>query len=509
MSKRINRNIYRSLLILSFLGINGLILFGLSTTLSYLNSGADRSSMLHLEANLDESYLPKMNWDRAKNLGRPIGDQTLMEIEKDYLSAWHVRNMAYKSNDPFGIHDYYTDSARVKLFDIINLNKANDIELNTTTLAHNPKIEFYSTDGTLVVISDNNVTSYEEIYKADKLLVKQRDTTNYQIMMLLEDGFWRIRHLEINSKELETVQLETQDSINRVEDINSIKGVNYYPKDSPWDMFGKKFNDSIIDADYKLIKSMGLNTIRIFIQYEDFGKANVLKEKLDKLKVALDLAQENNINVIVTLFDFYGNYDVSDWTITDRHAEQIVTIFKDHKAIIAWDIKNEPDLDFDSRGKEMILAWLENMILNIKNWDKNHPVTIGWSSPQAAINLSKEVDFVSFHYYQDLNAFEYAMDNLKLEIPNKPIVLQEYGISSYSGIWNLYKGSEKKQAAYYEQIQKVIKEKNIPYVFWTLFDFEEVPVDVAGRLPWRTKKQHYFGCIDKKGNKKAYFKHLK
>ena len=90
---------------------------------------------------------------------------------------------------------------------------------------------------------------------------------------------------------------------------------------------------------------------------------------------------------MVTLFDFYGDYNVLNWTLTHRHAEQIVSTFKDHNAILAWDIKNEPDLDFDSRHKETVIAWLNQMIQEIKKFDPNHFVTIGWSSPEAALNL--------------------------------------------------------------------------------------------------------------------------
>ncbi len=105
------------------------------------------------------------------------------------------------------------------------------------------------------------------------------------------------------------------------------------------------------------------------------------------------------------MFDFYGNYELKDWTLTQRHAQTIVTAFKDHRALFGWDIKNEPDLDFESRTQENVLAWLEEMIIRIRSWDPKHPVTIGWSSAEAAQNLGEQVNFVSFHYYQDLLIF--------------------------------------------------------------------------------------------------------
>ena len=179
-----------------------------------------------------------------------------------------------------------------------------------------------------------------------------------------------------------------------------------------------------------------------------------------------------------------------------------------HEGVLAWDIKNEPDLDFESRGKEKVLAWLQQMATNIKQWDNKHPVTIGWSSPEAAIHLNGHVDFISFHYYKDVSDFNQAYQMLRKAIPNKTLVLQEYGYSSYSGIWNMFNGSEQSQAEYFKKMQVVLKKENLPYLFWTMHDFDKIPTPVVGRLPWRKQRQKYFGFIDKKGKQKAAYKYL-
>jgi endo-1,4-beta-mannosidase len=50
------------------------------------------------------------------------------------------------------------------------------------------------------------------------------------------------------------------------------------------------------------------------------------------------------------------------------------------KAILAWDLKNEPNLDFENRDKSNVLSWLEHMITVVKENAPNHLVTIGWSN---------------------------------------------------------------------------------------------------------------------------------
>lgn len=499
---KINRTLYRIFLLASFLALNGLILFGISSAWTYLNTGADRTSMLHLHEDISATYLPKVQWEIAMNEGRPMEEQTLGEIERDYLSAWQVRNAAYANNVPYGIADYYTDSMRTELFKITDLNLKNKVTLQTTTLEHHPKLEFYSTDGKLVVFTDKNVSAYEEVYLNENLITKRKLLSDYKVMLLLEDGFWRIRQLVETSLPEETLEAASQ-----VQNLDNFhfKGINYYPQDTPWDMFGSNFDESIIEHDFKLMAEMGINSLRIFIPYESFGKEYVDQEKIQKVKLTLDIAEKTGLDIMPTLFDFYGNYSVHDWTMTNRHVEQVVEALKDHKAIIAWDVKNEPDLDFESRGKERVLSWLEQTVDRIRKIDPKHAITIGWSSPEAAINLTDKLDLVSFHYYRGAEEFESAFTILKNKVTDKPLLLQEYGYSSYDGIWNGFSGSDEKEKEYMGTIQKVVEKENLSHMIWTLYDFRNIPTSVVGRLPWRKVRQRHFGLLDSKGQKKPVY----
>lgn len=515
MQKSLNKNIYRSVLILSFVALNGFILYGASSVLAYLKTGADRNTMLHTEVKSEDVYLPSVNWSSLENPGREISNQELKSIEDNYLKSWYIKNIAYATNNPYGIEDFYTDSARVHIFETIKLNKKNLINIEATTVNHNPKLEFYSEDGKLAVLTDNNVVEYQNTYLNKQLVLSETDTSAYKVVLLLEDGFWRIRHkVKIKNE-------APKDSIisNPFAEVKNdeifiegkpfiIKGINYYPQEMAWDMFGENFNIDTIEKDFNLIKNANLNSIRIFIQYEDFGKEKVEASKLEKLKKVLDVAEKIDLKVVVTLFDFYGDYSLINWTLTHRHAEQIVTSFKNHKAILAWDIKNEPDLDFESRNKETVVAWLSEMIKQVKKFDPNHLITIGYSSPEAAVNLVDKVDFVSYHYYKNIENFEADLKILKSNTIGKPMVLQEFGLSSYSGIWNAFKGSEINQANYHKKMQEIFKKESLAFMSWGLYDFKSIPTSVVGRLPWRKSKQKYFGFIDKNGENKPSFLYI-
>jgi len=499
----LNKNIIRILLIATYVIIIALVVSGLSALFGYLNTGADRSTILHTELKKIEQYAPKVTWSPLTNEGRQMDDENLSAIENDYLDAWYVKHIAYKTNTTTGIKDYYTDSARLNLFDFIELNSNANITVESTTLKHNPTLEFFSEDGQLVVITDKDVVEYKRVYKDDILVSETNEMSTYKVVLLLEDGFWRIRHLV--KEATKDYKVELQEAVtNNLE----IKGINYYPQATPWDMFGDTFSKDTIAKDFKIIKDAGLNSIRLFIQYEDFGKANIDQEKLDKLKHVLDAAETADLYVVMTLFDFYGNYDVLDWTLNMRHAETIVLTLKDHKAIMAWDIKNEPNLDFESRGKANVLAWLENMINHIKSLDDIHPVTIGWSNTESAILLKDKVDFVSFHYYEDLEDLDTSFKTLKTKIPNKAIVLGEFGMSSYDGFWNPFGNSDKDQANYHKKAQDIIATHDLQYLSWTLYDFVGIPKEVVGGLPWRQNAQKHFGFINKDGAKKGAFEYI-
>lgn len=515
MQNKFNRNIYRGILMLSFVLLLSFMLFGISSVWAYLNTGADRSKMLHTELISEDVYLPKVVWEPLKNEGRFMDKASLKNIEEDYLKAWYIKNLAYKSNSNYGIEDFYTDSARVNIYNTIKINKKAGISIESTTLNHQPKLEFFSEDGKLAVFTDKNVIEYQKIYQNKKLLLTTKDTSNYKVLILLEDGFWRIRHMvKMNAEPNELIVVSKSFVEVRNDEIYVdnktflIKGINYYPQANPWSMFDENFDEKIIENDFKIIKKSGLNSIRIFVQYEDFGKGNISLKKLKKLKSVLDLAEKEELKVIVTLFDFYGDYSLLNWTLTHRHAEKIVSEFKNHKAILAWDIKNEPDLDFENRTKENVTEWLSQMVKEIKKYDPNHLVTIGWSSIQEAVNLKDEVDFVSYHYYQDIDNFKTRFQQLKKEIPNKPLVLQEFGISSYRGVWNPFGYSKKNQANYHKKMQAIFKKDSLAFVSWSLYDFKFIPVSVAGSFPWRKNKQKHFGFIDIEGNLKPSFLYI-
>jgi hypothetical protein len=98
---------------------------------------------------------------------------------------------------------------------------------------------------------------------------------------------------------------------------------------------------------------------------------------------------------------------------------------------------------------------------------------------------------------------------MQAKIKNKPLVLEEFGLSTYRGFWAPLGKSEQEQADYFSRVRAILKQKgNIPYMAWTLYDFSDVPTGVVGKLPWRKNPQKNFGIISQKGNLKPSAKIL-
>lgn len=503
---RVNQKTIKRFFVLSlFLGLNFFAIYTISSVYTYFNTGANRKNALHIELENNDYYLPKINWYELNNEGRYLNDQTIGDLEKGYRNAWYVKKYALANNNPDAFLDFYTDSARMNLKKTVAFNSKEKIKINSSTLEHNIEVIYFSEDGQLLFIKDHDVVEYTSYYKNQKLIHQNKTKSDYEVVMLLEDGFWRIRHL-IKKNEAPLTNLAAQTKPQHK--TSPIKGINYYPKDYPWLAFWEKFDKDIVIKDFKIIKDLGLNSVRIFIPYEAFGKYNVASKKLQHLKTVLDVAQQQNLKVIVTLFDFYSDYSVLDYSLCDTHIEQIINTTKGHPALLQYDIKNEPDLDFKFRKKEKVINWLSFVIDRIKERDITTPVTIGWYDAKNAHLLEQKVDVVSFHYYKKPSKFIETYNTLKAKT-TKPIVLQEYGKHSYNSFWFPFSNTESTQALYYQKMQEQFSQLgNINYISWTLYDFPEIDASVFGRIPWRTNPQKNYGIINTNGDLKEVSKFL-
>jgi len=284
-------------------------------------------------------------------------------------------------------------------------------------------------------------------------------------------------------------------------------GLNYYPASASWTDFWAEFPLEEIKTDLEVAKTLNVNSLRIFLTHDYFDRAKTREDGLSKLDIFLDLCAAKDIEVIVTLFDLRPNYTLSNWSADIEHIDAILSRIADHKAILAIDIKNQPDLDFGYWGRGLIEGWLTVMARHIQTDYPQLPVTAGWSDAKEAHRLKNIFDLVTYHEYENPNGFEARLQSVVDAAQGKPVMITELG----STTWNLPFIARIGEAAQAKRLQKQLgqsHQSNGVFV-WTLNDFNHVGREVVGPLPWRRAQQQHFGLMRNDGTPRPAAKILK
>lgn len=467
--------------------------------LAAFQEGADPASALNIEPNKPLDWPIDLTWRADSNpSGRDLEPLVREQIEAAYIRAWLQWHFSYTRGDPFGLGTYFTGPALEAIEASVTTAAAQGLTLDQVDTRHELELTFYSADGSVAALTDHHAQVMRIATDAEGEVIFSAETNaTYDIVMLLDDGRWRIRHWlrtsDVSSPQTVAPPLP-----------QPLVGINYYPQDTPWDLFWTAYDRDIIADDFERMADLGLNSVRIFIPFEQFGGPEVDPALMRNVLALLDQAERDNIGVVVTLFDFYTDYALLRWNHADRHLETIVKSLRQHPALLAWDVKNEPDRDYNAHGRHNVDAWLAHAIGQIRRYDDQTPITIGWSLPEVAATLANEVDFVSFHYYAPAEQFVDSYATLRAEVgENRPIMLTEFGLPT----WNSYLfpngHSTAEQAVYYADMRRAFDQTDLGgYMAWTLYDFPTVPSNVAGAFPWQTGPQRHLGLVNMDGTDK-------
>lgn len=499
-------------------------IYSIGSLITHFNTGADPAAALNIQPNVPLDWPVAVNWlpDDA-DTGREMEPFTRQAIEAAYVRAWLQQGFSYTKGEPHGLKTYFTGPALAMVEDNINHVAAQELKVAQVASAHTLQLHYYSADGTIVAFTDREARVAQHITDANgNEIMAEEDLAAYQVVMMVDEGNWKVRHWlrrdinaygtdrpvtpAVTAPTEEIVRLENGQLMLGAEPYK-IRGFNYYPQENSWTDMWENYEGDTISQDLGMIAGMGMNTIRIFVPYELFGVDEVLNEAPDytqRLRDFLNEAYRYDIRVVVTLYDFKSDYNVLTWPKADRHMEELMTTFNRHPAILAWDLKNEPDLDYDTAGEELVNIWLKHILDQARIYAPHHLITIGWAKAEHADELAAELDFVSFHYYAPTSQFLETLDNLQTKVgAEKPLMLGEFGLPT----WNprLFPGghSEADQYNYYREILLQLQNSaTAGYLAWTLYDFPHVPAQVAGRLPWKRYPQREMGIIRTDGTEK-------
>lgn len=194
----------------------------------------------------------------------------------------------------------------------------------------------------------------------------------------------------------------------------------------PWD-------PAAIEADLDRYQALGVNTVRVFLNYYVFGGQLKVDESYDKagalahLVDFVEAANARGIYVVPVLLieypqDRFGpeHYERA----LELHVRPVVTLLSGRPGVLAWDLFNEPDIgspvdercwDWDNADFPLCFPLAEERMRfikvvrdEVKRLDSARLTTVGmafaksyFEPAEAEQRMADMVDIYTFHYYDD------------------------------------------------------------------------------------------------------------
>lgn len=474
----------------AFLGVTAAVLWG--TARAFEAAEAKRATYRYIAAALAPVTKAELSvaWDAPDtSLVRPVTEADAVVIGRALGEAWQVLAVAQESGDIALIEDRFTGVAAERA--ALSVKDATEYGGRMVVLSQLVTPIFYHKDGSLFQARVEMVVA--RYLSRDGVSLEAIEVTrDTGIATLLDESVgWRVMSWERReSQALESL---------RTSFGGTLAGVNYYPAETPWRDFWPEFDATDVARDFDRIAGLNGNAVRIFLTRDAFLGESA-EASLDSLVRLLAIAEEKSLRVVPTLFDLKQDYSVGTWGDDALYLSRVLPALGESPAVAFIDLKNEPDLDFEAHGAAKVRAWLTAMLALSRNSGARIPLSIGWSSAEAAAALIDDVDVVNYHDYAAIEGAAPRMAELRVLSGGKPIYVTEIGESSYS-LAAGFPGTEAKQAERLSARLRALRAADGVMV-WTLYDFSEVDPSVVGASPWVRRLQSSFGILRADGTEK-------
>lgn len=225
----------------------------------------------------------------------------------------------------------------------------------------------------------------------------------------------------------------------------SVRGVNYFPRETPWSGMWTKTPSEVFEKDMALAASLGCNTIRTFLQFSPpLEQAGLLKPDglltpayHEKFEWLLAAAWRHGIRVVVC-FEFSPQWlaapDAADrW---QRALGDVVSKHLNDGRVLLWDLMNEPD--DDSKWTDATRAYLTAALPLIKQLDPNHLTTVGLTWRADRLREVGLPDVMQYHEYAGKDVFfKDGANRVLVTFGNqrkvggaRPLLIGEFGMST-------------------------------------------------------------------------------
>lgn len=444
----------------------------LSEALSHRPQRSGRVTWLAEAAPLDRDFTPA----DGQLIGRALDE------------VWRLHAAAQETGNTAPLSDRFSGVALDRA--VLSVGDAQDHGGRMVVLSQAARPVFFHKDGSLFQ-ADLELTVARYLSQDGDLTFFTLTRETGIATLMNEANGWRLFSYERRTSE----DLESRS----VAWSGTVRGVNYYPAEAPWRAFWAEFDAKIIAEDFDRLRALGANSIRVFLTYDDF-LAEDPETSLQRLDRMLALAAEKGISVVPTLFDLKQDFGLATWADDTVYLERVLPVLARSRAVEFIDLKNEPDLDFESHGQAKILAWLQAIYGVVRQADTGRALTVGWSAAGAATHLAEGLDVISYHEYGPVKDTASNLAAVRAVAGSKPVVVSEIGTSAYE-LTASFPGSEDAQANDIEARIDALEGAD-GVMIWTLNDFSEVDASVVGPSPWVGALQGRFGLFRLDGSEK-------
>jgi len=285
--------------------------------------------------------------------------------------------------------------------------------------------------------------------------------------------------------------------IRKIEPL-SLRGVNYFPRDTPWGKMWTETPPEVWEHDMAAAAKLGVNTVRTFLIFgqddvtkglltEDGTPTPVYHEKLQRL---LDAGWKHGIRFVLCFEFSPGILKAPDATQRWQHAiRSIALTLRDDGRVLMWDLMNEPESD--EKWTEPTRAYLKAARAFIKEVDPNHLTTIGITYRTDRIQEVGTGDVLQYHEYGASKKSAHlgpgpvrkTINGQRMKQSERPQIIGEFGMCTArdpqhgTGPDLLPKltdapGTEADQAQVYSVVLEAVKQERIGgAIAWCLYDY--------------------------------------
>jgi len=204
------------------------------------------------------------------------------------------------------------------------------------------------------------------------------------------------------------------------DDFSWIRGADYVPSYAYNDVATwEYFDPEVIDRELGYAESIGLNSVRVFLQIIVYEKAP--ERFLANFEKFLELCDKHNITMMPVLFDSCfggepdfertgwvanpGNTRVAQeaWPGCEKFVDDVVGRHIGDKRVVMWDIMNEPMVAgmFAQKDENQQKIWrfVRHFTKYVGELDPTHATTVGVCSFRSMTAMEAEPRVYSFHSY--------------------------------------------------------------------------------------------------------------